>query len=229
VTHIDSLLNKLKEPRVQKVIAPMLYGGDPIVDLLDDDTCYCTDLGLIKQSSTGSLSPANPIYADAIVRTLTYTIQSKISESYIKSWLDGKNIDMNGLLKAFQVFWQNESEPFTETHYYIESAPHLILQAFFQRVVNGGAQIIREYATGRKRVDLCLKYAEKNYPIEIKLAGVKSRNYMLNQIMTYMNICGSKEGWLIIFDRDLNKSWDEKLTWETLTLDIEKTVHVVGC
>jgi hypothetical protein len=44
-----------------------------------------------------------------------------------------------------------------------------------------------------------------------------------------MNTCGTKEGWLIIFDRDLNKPWDKKLTWETLTLDIEKTVHIVGC
>jgi hypothetical protein len=43
-THLESLLNKLKEPRVQKIIKPILYGSDPIVDLLDDDTCYCTDL-----------------------------------------------------------------------------------------------------------------------------------------------------------------------------------------
>jgi len=52
---------------------------------------------------------------------------------------------------------------------YKEAAPHLILQAFLQRVINTGGKIIREYASGRRRFDLCVLYAGKKYPLELKL------------------------------------------------------------
>jgi hypothetical protein len=113
------------------------------------------------------LSPANPIYDDAIVRTLTYTIQFKISELYIKHCLDGKNIDMNGLLKAFQEFLPNNPKLFTAYPYYQEAAPHLILQAFLQRVANGEAQIIPEYATSRKRVELAGNMLRKTTQLKL--------------------------------------------------------------
>ncbi|MDR1519424.1 MAG: ATP-binding protein, partial [Planctomycetota bacterium] len=44
-THIDSLLERLKEPRVQRVIEPMLYGGDAVADPLSDDSKFCLDIG----------------------------------------------------------------------------------------------------------------------------------------------------------------------------------------
>ncbi len=56
---------------------------------------------------------------------------------------------MDSLLKAFQQFWRENSEIWEEKYEYKETAPHLILQAFLQRVVNGGGDILREYAGGR--------------------------------------------------------------------------------
>ncbi|MDR1490299.1 MAG: ATP-binding protein, partial [Desulfovibrio sp.] len=47
-THIDSLLERLKEPRVQRVMEPVLAGLGNEVSLLDDDTKFCLDLGLLK-------------------------------------------------------------------------------------------------------------------------------------------------------------------------------------
>ena len=55
---------------------------------------------------------------------------------------------MNLLLKGFQEFWRENSEIWTERFEYKEAAPHLILQAFLQRVINGGAHILREFASG---------------------------------------------------------------------------------
>ena len=37
---------------------------------------------------------------------------------------------------------------------YREAGPQLLLQAFLQRIVNGGGRIEREYGLGRRRTDL---------------------------------------------------------------------------
>ena len=47
-THIDSLLDKLKEPRVRKIMEPIILGKSNEISISSDDTQYCLDLGLIK-------------------------------------------------------------------------------------------------------------------------------------------------------------------------------------
>jgi hypothetical protein len=228
-THIDSLLERLKEPRVRKVMEPVLYGGDYETDLLADDTKFCLDLGLLKNDPKLGLCPANPIYRDVMVRTLNYSTQFSLPPSLIKRWMDGKNLDMSALLKEFQQFWRENAEMWTDRYEYKEAAPHLILQAFLQRVLNGGAEIIREFALGRGRVDICVRYAGKAYPLELKLASSRARAEGLEQLDRYMTACGASEGWLVIFDRDQGKTWDAKLTWATEKLPDGRTAHIAGC
>ena len=81
-----------------------------------------------------------------------------------------------------------------------------------QRIVNGGGRIIREMALGKKRVYLCLEWRDQKYPIEIKiLRNNKSIPDGLRQTFEYMGECGANEGWLVVFDRDSDKSWEEKI------------------
>ncbi|MDR1298716.1 MAG: AAA-like domain-containing protein, partial [Oscillospiraceae bacterium] len=67
-THIDSLLERLKEERVRRVIEPIIL-GEYVADRLSDDYRYVKDLGLISDADS-KLKPANPIYAEVIARTL---------------------------------------------------------------------------------------------------------------------------------------------------------------
>jgi hypothetical protein len=43
-----------------------------------------------------------------------------------------------------------------------------------------------------------------------------------------MNICGAKEGWLVIFDPTPEKNWKQKITWDTTQFE-EVTIHIVSC
>jgi type II secretory pathway predicted ATPase ExeA len=228
-THLDSLLERLKEPRVRKVMEPVLAGLGNEVPLLADDTKFCLDLGLLTNDPRLGLCPSNPIYRDVIVRTLNYDTQYALPRSLVHRWMDGKNLDMSALLKEFQQFWRENSEMWIERYDYKEAAPHLILQAFLQRVTNGGALIIREFALGTGRVDVCVRYADKAYPLELKLASPKARIRGLVQLEKYMAGCGASDGWLVIFDRDRSKSWDEKITWATEKLPDGGTAYIVGC
>jgi hypothetical protein len=230
-THLDSMYERLKEERVRRIVEPVFLGKEfTEAGMMNDDTQYTLDLGLLA-ADKGVLRPANPIYAEVIARTLSYdsqvAFQSRIEHT---PWLTQSGLDMNGLLKAFQLFWRENSDVWVERYQYREAAPHLILMAFFQRIINGGGQIVREYALGRRRVDLCIHYAGNRYPVEIKLlAGPKTRQEGAEQLAAYCDLCGADEGWLVIFDRSTERSWDDKITWEDTQDAATHTLHLVGC
>ena len=66
-THLDQLAHKLREPRVRRVIEPLLSGGK--VSPRADDIAYARDLGLLARHPP--LAVANPIYREVIPRELT--------------------------------------------------------------------------------------------------------------------------------------------------------------
>ena len=232
-THIDSLLERLREDRVRKVVEPVITGSRREYDQLDDDYQYVLDIGLLRESS-GRLIPANPIYAEVIVRTLSFSSQRKMdamdyppkAPAYLS---ENGRLDMRRLLGDFQNFWRRNSEIWAGAYDYKEAAPHLILQAFLQRVINLGGDISREPAAGTGRLDLCVHYREADYPVELKLRyGESTYEEGKDQIARYMDKFGASEGWLIVFDRRKTVSWEEKIFWKT-SADGGKTVHTVGC
>src|SRR5690606_17645708 len=67
--HLDSLVAKLHEPRVKRVIEPIMAGTLPSLDdRIDDDVSYVHDLGLIRGPM--DLEIANPIYREVLLRVL---------------------------------------------------------------------------------------------------------------------------------------------------------------
>ena len=146
-THIDSLLERLKEERVRSVIEPMLLGE--IMDVTSDDFYYACDLGLIRKTPQ-KIEPSNPIYAEVMVRKLNANLQEDLTRNnntyIIPRYLKDGKIDMDYLMQDFQQFWRENSAIWIEKFHYKEAAPHLILQAFLQRIINGGGHIVREMA-----------------------------------------------------------------------------------
>ena len=225
-THIDSLLERLKENRVRRIIEPMITGENDI-DYLSDDFEYTRDLGLISEEN-GVVRAANPIYAEVIARTLNYNLQQSLPPKLMNRWMDETDIHMNDLLKEFQKFWRENSEAWQQRIRYHEAGPQLVVQAFLQRVVNRGARLSREFATGSRRVDLCVHYKDKKYPVELKIRrGEKTRTEGIEQISDYMDTLGCIEGWLVIFDQREEITWEQKITWEDEKAG-EKLVHLVG-
>ena len=219
-THIDQLADKLQEDRVRKVIEPILSGEGRPEQIPEDDILYAEDLGLIR--TAGQLHIANKIYQEIIPRALTFSTQLTINQSpewYVSE--DGR-LDMNRLMKAFQDFFREHSEHWVERFQYKEAGPQLLLQAFLQRIVNSGGKIEREYALGRKRTDLLMIWpysgSVQKVVLELKILYTSLKVTLkkgLEQTWEYMDYCGTKEGHLVIFDRDQNKTWDEKIFQRT--------------
>ena len=236
-THFDSLMERLKESRVRKIIEPLILGG-AIPERITDDYLYVRDLGLIKEGPKGLVEPGNLIYAEIITRLLNFGVQETLKvekpddelPKYIK---DGK-IDITFLLTEFQAFWRENSEiwikRYEENLYqYVEAAPHLVLQAFLQRVINGGGIIYREMALGKDRADICIDWQGQRYPIELKMyRNAKTEEEAVQQILKYMEKVGSNNGWVVIFDRNTGTTWDEKIYIKEKNVNGKK-IMIAGC
>ncbi|MCL1817001.1 MAG: ATP-binding protein, partial [Clostridiales bacterium] len=159
-THFDSLMARLHEERVRRVIEPVIVGQESALDLNSDDYSYVKDMGLIRDDR-GKTEPANPIYGEIIIRTLSRNVQAEIGlrgKAYpIPRYLENGTVDMDILLSDFQIFWRENAAIWRKKLDYQEAAPQLILHAFLQRVVNGGGRIIREMAAGTGRGGLLVE------------------------------------------------------------------------
>ena len=106
-------------------------------------------------------------------------------------------------------------------------APHLMLMAFLQRVLNGGGRIVREMALGSRRLDLCVEYRGRRYAVEVKTSKNFAGEKSYAQLAGYLDPLGLPEGWMAVFDTDSDKPWNEKLYRRDVPF-AEKTIHIVG-
>ena len=238
-THLDQLIDKLREDRVRSVILPMILGEN--TEAVNDDIEYCKDLGLVKKEN-GILKISNRIYHEVIPRELTADSQYTAFASIEPLWLnhDG-SINAHTLLSLFKDFWHKNSDIWgTKVPGYKEAAPQLVLQAFLQRVVNGGGRITREYALGYKRTDLFIEWIFKtgaeahiqNIVLELKTVDKKQkyetvRDKALSQTSTYAKKCNTQNAYLLVFDRDNSEGWatgtdNEQAEYDGINIEIWK-------
>ena len=213
-THLDQLAHKLEEERVRRVVEPLLSGGEARHEIRDLE--YVRDLGLIDGNQPPRI--ANPIYREVVPRELGYILQSSLDQN--RAWYvdaDG-GLNMDKLLTAFGTFFGEHSEHwlgrFSE---YPEAGPQLILQAYLQRVVNGGGRIEREYGLGRGRTDLLVLWPREagqpsdlweRFVVECKVLRDSDRKSLewaveqgVEQTLGYMAKCAAEEGHLVVIDR----------------------------
>jgi hypothetical protein len=168
VTHLDQLAHKLEEPRVRRIIEPML-AGTALGEVPEQDIEYLLDLGLCRKAPGGGLTIANPIYREVLPRALTFTPEASLPQ-ISPTWLNADgSLDPERLLAAFLDFWRQHGEALLGSAPYHEIAPHLVLMAFLHRVVNGNGTLEREYAIRRGRMDLCLRYGDLTLGLELKV------------------------------------------------------------
>ncbi len=229
-THLDSLAERLREPRIKAIIEPMLAGLE-LGDIPNDDIQFVIDLGLCKMHPQGGLTIANPIYREVLPRVLMVTPMASLP-MIAPSWLTPEGeLNKDALLEAFIKFWRQHGEPLLGSTGYHEIAPHLVLMAFLHRVVNGGGTLEREYAIGSDRMDLCLRYGSVTLGIELKVWREKKRDPQqegIEQLESYLARLGLNEGWLLVFDRRKNAlPIEERLSTQIVTTENQSSITVI--
>ena len=168
---------------------------------------------------------SNRIYREIIPRELTWVAQTRIPNQETEWYVtQDHRLDMPKLLAAFQQFFREHADSWCSAFGYKEAGPQLLMQAFLQRIVNGGGQINREYGLGRKRTDLFIEWPLdedmgmhgplQRVVIEIKLLRGALETVVrkgLEQTADYAWRVGADESHLMIFDRDTDRTWDERI------------------
>jgi hypothetical protein len=223
-THLDQLTDKLREPRVHAVMSALLEGDAALAAVSTDDQQYAEDLGLIRTRPEVAIS--NRIYREIIPRELTWTTQTRITHDQAWYLTPERRLDMPRLLTAFQQFFREHSDAWIEGFSYREAGPQLLMQAFLQRIVNGGGRISREYGLGWKRTDLFVEWPlepalgyhgpVQRVVIELKLlkkAPEATEQQGLQQTAAYARQVGADEAHLVLFDRRPGVAWDTRI-WQ---------------
>ena len=213
-THLDSLVARLVEPRVRRIVEPVLAGGSlgsPEIDPMEDDFVYVRDLGLVSPDLPVRI--ANPIYREVIPRTLAWQAEASVAAEPRSFVRDDGRLDIPRLLEEFAAFWREHGETIAGRMPYHEVAPQLVLMAFLQRIVNSGGYIDREYGVGRGRIDLLVRWP---YPgpagrrewqreaVELKVwrpGKPDPQAEGLGQLEAYLERLGLQRGVLALFDR----------------------------
>ncbi len=211
-THLDSLIDKLNDPRVRRVLEPIIVGEVArSVPEFDNDVSYTRDLGLIAQGK--ELRIANPIYQEVIVRVLGDNTERSISAQPSSFRLPDGRIDFPHLLQEFATFWVQHGDVLAARENYHEAAAQLVLMAYLHRIVNGAGFVDRELGVGRGRIDLLVRQpysdehgrkAEQREALELKVwAGHQADPLAegLTQIDSYLDRLSLDTGTLVIFDR----------------------------
>lgn len=217
-THLDSLVKRLRENRIRRVVEPILAGESLAPEVLNDDFAFARDLGLVTPGPRG-LEIANPIYREIVPRVLTSMMELSIvlpRPSYVD---DRGGLDFERLMDDFRAFWIENAETYLQTAPYSEAAAQLVFMAFLHKITNGkGGFVDREYAAGRGRLDLCVRWPlpsgeVQRWAVELKVwrdtapAGkgiLTPAEKGMIQLTEYLERLGMDRGHLVLFDARSN-------------------------
>jgi hypothetical protein len=206
-THMDSLASRLREPRVRRIIEPILAGELLGAEVSDDDLDFAEDLGLVARGPAG-LEIANPIYREVIPRALTTVTESSMPQPP-QVYVDAEGrLRFEKLMADFASFWREHAGALLSLQAYPEVAAQLVFMAFLQRLVNGGGFIEREYAVGSGRIDLNIRWPlpggrAERFALELKVwreGRPDPQPRGLEQLSRYLDQLGLDTGTLVVFD-----------------------------
>lgn len=134
-------------------------------------------------------------------------------------------------LLNFLDFGRQHGESMMRSVPYHEAAPHLVLTAYFQRVVNGEGRIERKYAAGSGRLDLLMIHGEVQMAIEVKVWRDRRPDPLIEgqeQMQRYLARLGLSKGYLVLFDQRSNAAeWTERMHSEATQTADGKAVLVL--
>lgn len=211
-THLDSLVDKLTDMRVRRIIEPLIAGRQIDFDTeYQDDVAYVRDLGLITAKSP--VAVANPIYREVLSRVLAQPVMDSVTDHPRSFILPDGRIDLDTLLREFVAFWREQGELMANGKGYEEAGAQLVLLGYLCRIVNGGGFVDSQYGLGRRRIDVLIRKpytdadgtcATQREVLELKVWYPGESDPIdegLDQLDSYLASLGMETGTLVVFDR----------------------------
>ena len=211
-TNFDTLVKNLENnPELYDLIYRLVIEGEYIpYDLHAPVVNFALQHGIIKNGPEG-LMIHNRIYREVIANYMTVkTIVERKSlhiETSAPYLLDNNALDMRKVLLKFQELMKIEYSKKDDS--FIERNGRLIFLAFLKPIINGKGYAFKEpEISEERRMDIAVSFFQHKYIIELKMwYGNVAHKKGLVQLGDYLDRQNKAEGYLVIFEQNVQKTW----------------------
>ncbi|MDI3288299.1 ATP-binding protein [Polyangium sp. 15x6] len=155
VTPIDALAARLAEPRVRRVVEPLLAGTALVARALDDDIRHARDLGLLAEDDPARIESG--IHRALVPRLLASSVGRAITDDPARFYTTDGALDVEALLHAFAVFYKTHARTLVANAAYEAVAPELVFLGYLYRMIEPRGRVDVRWGGSRGRIDVVLR------------------------------------------------------------------------
>ena len=212
ITNFDTLIKNLENsPELYDLIYRLVIENEYIPYNLHAPVInFALQHGIVSNGPEG-LMIQNRIYREIIANYMTVktiverkSLNIETSAAYL---LDNNALDMRKVLLKFQELMKIEYSKKDST--FIERHGRLLFLAFLKPIINGKGYAFKEpEISEERRMDIAVSFFQHKYIIELKMwHGNVAHKKGLVQLGDYLDRQNQAEGYLVIFDQNVTKSW----------------------
>ncbi len=219
-TLFDSLTKNLEnDQELYDMVFQIAMNGTPHTFTIADPVINVGHLYGILAEFEGQCVIHNRIYEqrmyDYMMSKLMRTKYGQINSRAGLEYFHDDRLDVQLILHKFQTFmkehYSNRDEDF------LEREGRLLFLAFLRPILNGkGVEFKEPNVADERRMDLVITYKNTRSVLELKIwRGPKAHQEGLKQLSDYLDTCCLKEGYLLIYDFNKNKTYkQEEITFQ---------------
>ncbi len=210
-TNFDTLIKNLENNAdLYRIVYQLVIENEPFnYNIHDPIIHYGFQHGIFK-NGTG-LRIQNRIYHEIIANYMTSKTMTSGQSLYIgtsEPYLLANNaLDMRKVLLKFQELMRIEYSKKDDS--FIERNGRLVFLAFLKPIINGKGYAFKEpEISEERRMDIAVSFFQHKYIIELKMwRGNVAHKKGLVQLGDYLDRQNQSEGFLVIFEQSVEKSW----------------------
>jgi AAA-like domain len=210
-TNFDTLIKNLEnDADLYNVVYRLVIENEPFTHNIHDPVINKGLLHGIFRNGTG-LNIHNRIYREIIVNYMTSKTMTSGKSLYIGTsdpyLLANNALDMRKVLLKFQELMRIEYSKKDST--FIERNGRLIFLAFLKPIINGKGYAFKEpEISEERRMDIAVSFFQHKYIVELKMwRGTVAHKKGLVQLSDYLDRQNLPEGFLVIFEQNVEKTW----------------------
>ena len=217
VSPIDALASRLAEPRIRRVIEPLLLGSAAIASVDEADVQHVRDIGLVAFDDPVRIEGS--LHRALVPRLLSQGVQRAVIDDPASCFESDGRLSMERLLQSFAAFYTGHASELIAATPYSKIAPELVFLGYLLRMLSGRGWIDFEFGASRGRIDVTISVEVKGNHSEESIepsvteqrellvlvtrrkgdSGVKKRG--LEWLDDALQRTSSVSGTLVVFDK----------------------------
>ncbi len=213
-TLFDSMTKNLEnDPDLYNLVFQLVLGDKLMTFTIADPVIYRGHLYGILTEQDERCVVHNRIYEQRIYaymlskqsRTQEHEVYDLTTADVVR---DGR-LNIPVILLRFQAFMKEHYSQRDEK--FLEREGRLLFLAFLKPIINGkGFEFKEPNVAEERRMDVVVTYGNQRYVIELKRwSGDKAHQAGLRQLSDYLDMYSLKEGYVLIYDFNKNKSYKQ--------------------